>query len=60
MLKSKKSHFLTKEEASDLKENVLLMTKFVTKEDVSENLSIVTKKDASIEERMNTKQKDDV
>jgi hypothetical protein len=52
--------FLTKEDASNLKENASLMTKSLTKEDASKNLSIVTKDDDSIEEKMNTKQKDDV
>jgi hypothetical protein len=57
----KKISFLTKENVSKLKKNVSLMTKSLTEEDVSkENSSIVTKEDVSIEEKMNTKQKDDV
>jgi hypothetical protein len=56
----KKTSSLTKEDASNLKENVSLMTKLLTKEDVSkENPSIVAKEDVPTEEKMNTKQKDD-
>jgi hypothetical protein len=56
----KKTPSLTKEDASDLKENAPLMTKPLTKEDASkENPPIVTKEDAPTEEKMNTKQKDD-
>jgi hypothetical protein len=51
---------LTKEDASDLKENVSLMTKPLAKEDASkENPPIVTKDDGPIEKKMNTKQKED-
>jgi hypothetical protein len=51
---------LTKEDASDLKENVSLMTKTLTKKDASEeNPSIVAEEDAPTEEKMNTKQKED-
>jgi hypothetical protein len=52
--------FLTIEDVSNLKENASLMTKFLTKEDVSENPSIVTKEDAPTEKKMNKKQEDDV
>jgi hypothetical protein len=50
---------VTKEDASDLKENAPLMTKPLAKEDASKMTPIVTKKDAPTEEKMNTKQKDD-
>jgi hypothetical protein len=50
---------LAKEDASDLKENAPLMANSLTKEDASENPSIVAKEDVPTEEKMDTKQKDD-
>jgi hypothetical protein len=51
--------FVAKEDASNLKENVSLMTKLLTKEDVSEMISIVAKEDAPTEEKKDTVQNDD-